>query len=74
MCHGIRVSDLKKSERWAKNQDGEAFRKVINKLLDERNLRDHHLKLYHVSTSQFKKEYELYLDLPRNISDLYHHV
>ena len=42
-----------------KNPDGEALRKVINKLLDERNLRDLHLKHYHMSTSQIKKTYDL---------------
>ena len=42
-----------------KNPDGEALRKVINKLLDERNLRDLHLKHYHMSTSQFKKNVRL---------------
>ena len=42
-----------------KNPDGEALSKVINKLLDERILRDLHLKHYHMSTSQFKKAYDL---------------
>ena len=35
--------------------DGEALRNIINKLSDERNLRDLHLKHYHMSTAQFKK-------------------
>ena len=45
MCQGIRMIDQKKSE---------PLRKVINKLLDERNLRDFHLKHYHMSFSQLK--------------------
>ena len=53
MCQGIRVSDLKKSECWAKIKMVKALRKIINKLLDERNWRDH--LNYHMSTSQFKK-------------------
>ena len=47
-----------------KNPDGEALRKVVNKLLDERNLRD---------LSQFKKR-TTHLDLPGKIYDLYQHV
>ena len=31
-----------------RNPDGEAFRNIINKLSDERNLRDHHLKHNHM--------------------------
>ena len=40
---------------WGKNPDGEALRNIINELLDERNLRDLHLKHYHMSTCQFQK-------------------
>ena len=45
---------------WGKNPDGEALRNIINELLDERNLRDRHLKYYHMSTSQFKKADKLF--------------
>ena len=31
---------------------GEALRNIITKLSDERNLRDHHLKHYHMSSAQ----------------------
>ena len=48
-------SDLKKARFWSKT-DGEALRHVINQFLDERNWRDLHLKHYHMSTSQFKKD------------------
>ena len=56
-----------------KNPDGEALSKVINELLDERNLRDLHMKHYHMSISQFKKR-TTYWDLPRKVYDLYQHV
>ena len=57
----------------AQNPDGEALRNVINKLLDERNLIDLHLKHHHMSTSQFKKR-TTYWDRPENVYDLYQHV
>ena len=56
-----------------KNRDGEALRNIINKVSDERKLRDLHLKHYHVSTAQFKKRATC-LDLPRKVCDLYQHV
>ena len=46
---------------------------MINKLLDDRNLRHLHLKYYEMSTSQFKKR-TTYLDLPGKVYDLYQHV
>ena len=46
---------------------------IINKLSDERNLRDHHLKHYHMSTAQFKKR-TTYLDIPEKVYDFYQHV
>ena len=39
----------------SKNSEGEALRNMINKLSDERNLKDLHLKHYHMSTEQFEK-------------------
>ena len=39
----------------SKNPDGEALSRILNLLSDERNLRDPHLKHYHMSTAQFKK-------------------
>ena len=38
-----------------KNSDSEALQKITNKLSDVRNLKDLHLKHYHMSTAQFKK-------------------
>ena len=38
-----------------KNSDGEALQNMVNKLLDVRNLKDLHLKHYHMSSAQFKK-------------------
>ena len=58
---------------WCKNPDGEALHNIINELLDERNLRDFHLKHYHISTSHFKKRTN-YLDLPEKIYDIDQHV
>ena len=46
-----------------KNSDGEALQKTVNKLLDVRNLKDLHLKLYHTSSAQFKKR-PTHLDIP----------
>ena len=37
------------------NYDGEALRKIINKLSDVRNLKDLHLRHYHMSSTQFKE-------------------
>ena len=38
-----------------KKAESEALRNIINKLFDERNLKDLHLQNYHMSTAQFKK-------------------
>ena len=38
-----------------RNPDGEALRSITNKLSNERNLRDLHLKHYDLSIAQFKK-------------------
>ena len=56
-----------------KNSDGEVLRNIISKLSDERNLRDLHLKHYHVSTAQFKKR-TTHLDILGKVHDLYQHV
>ena len=39
-----------------KLSDNVAPQNIVNKLLDVRNLKDHHLKHYHMSSAQFKKE------------------
>ena len=49
-----------------KNLDGEALRNVINKLLDDQNLRDFQVNHYHTSTCQFKKR-STHLDLPGRV-------
>ena len=56
-----------------KKSEGEALRNIINKLSDERNLKDLHLKHYHMITAQFKKR-TTHLDIPGRIYDLYQHV
>ena len=48
-----------------KKAEGETLRNIINKLSDERNLRDLHLKHCHTSTAQFKKR-TTHLDTPGN--------
>ena len=53
--------------------ESEALRNIINKLSEKRNLRDLHLKHYHMSTAQFKKR-TTHLDIPGRIYDLYQHV
>ena len=40
---------------WGKKAEGEALRNIISKLSEVHNLRDLHLKHYHMSTAQFKK-------------------
>ena len=56
-----------------RNPDGEALRNIMNKLSDERNLRDLHLKHHHMSTAQFKKR-TTHLDIPGKVYGLYQHV
>ena len=56
---------------WGQKLEGEALRHMINKLSDERNLKDLHLK--HMSTAQFKNR-TTHLDIPGKIYDLYQHV
>ena len=56
-----------------KKAEGEALRNIINKLSEEHNLKDLHLKHFHVSTAQFKKR-TTHLDIPGRICDLYQHV
>ena len=46
-----------------RNTEGEALRNIISKLSEERNLRDLHLKHYHMSSAQFKKK-TTHLDIP----------
>ena len=45
--------------RLGKNYDGDALHKITNKLLDVRNLKDLHLKHYHMSSAQFKEREQL---------------
>ena len=56
-----------------RNPDGEALRNTINKLSDERNIRDLHLKHCHMSTAQFKKR-TTHLHIPGKVYHLYQHV
>ena len=53
--------------------EGEALRNIINKLSDESNLRELHLKHHHMSCVQFKKR-TIHLDIPWTNYDLYRHV
>ena len=45
--------------RLGKKYDGDALHKITNKLLDVRNLKDLHLKHYHMSSAQFKEREQL---------------
>ena len=47
-----------------------SLKKIIDKLDNEKNLRDLHLKHYHMATSQFKKR-TMHLALPTRIYDLF---
>ena len=58
---------------WSRKAEDEALRNIISKLSEERNLRDLHLKHYHMSTAQFKKK-TTHLDIPENFSDHQHVV
>ena len=51
-----------------KNSDGEALQKITNKLSDVRNLKDMHLKHYHMSSAQFKKR-TTHVDIPGMVYD-----
>ena len=57
----------------SKSSDGEAHQKSINKLSVVRNLKDLHLKHYHMSSAQFKKK-TTHLDIPGKVHDLFQHV
>ena len=58
---------------FGRKAEGEALRNIVNKLPDERNLRDRHLKHHRMSTAQFKKR-TAHLDIPGKVYDLYQHV
>ena len=53
--------------------ESEALRNIINKLSEERNLRDLHLKHHLMSTAHFKKR-TTHLDSPGNFYILCQHV
>ena len=55
-----------------KKSDG-ALQKITNKLSDVRNVKDLHLKHYHMSSAQFKKR-TTHLDIPGKVYDLYQQV
>ena len=56
-----------------RNPDSEALRNIINKLSDDGNLRDFHLKHPRMSTAQCKKR-TTHLDIPGKVHGLYQHV
>ena len=56
-----------------RNPDGEALRNIVNKLTDERILRDLHLKHNQRSTAHCKKR-TTHLDIPGKMYDLDQHV
>ena len=58
---------------WGKKSYGEALRNIINKLSDDRNLKDFHLKHYQMSTAQFKKR-TTHLDIPGRTHDVHQHL
>ena len=51
--------------------EGEALRNLINKVSDERNLRDLQMKHYRMSTARFRTTHS---DIPGKFYDLYQHV
>ena len=64
-CQKTRASEQMSPRFWAKKQKVKPSETFINKLSDERNLRDFHLKHYHMSAAQFKKK-TTHLDIPGN--------
>ena len=58
-----RASEQKIPQYGAERAEGEALRNIISKLSEERNLRDLHLKHYHMSTAQLKKR-TTHLEIP----------
>ena len=74
ICRKTRVRDLKKSRYWAEIQTVKLFATIINKMSDERKLRDLHLKHYHMSLlRQFTKR-TTHLHIPGKVYHLYQHV
>ena len=71
-CQGTHASEQRIPRFWAK-AEGEALRNIMSKLSEERNLRDLHLKHYHMSTAQLKTR-TTHMDIPGNFSDPYQHV
>ena len=53
--------------------ESEALLNIMSNLSEERNLRELHLKHYHMSTAQFKKRMR-HLDIYGIFDDLYQHV
>ena len=54
-CQGTRRERAEDASIFGKKAESEALRNIINKLSDERNLRDLLLKHCRMSTAQFKK-------------------
>ena len=73
MCRERRVERSEDVSRVGRNEDSEALQKIINKLWDVRNLKDLHLKHYHMSSAQFKRR-TTHLDILGKVCDLYQHV
>ena len=72
-CQRTRASEQMSPRFWAKRQKVKPSETFINKFSDERNLRDFHLKHYHMSAAQFKKK-KTHLDIPGNFKNYYQHV
>ena len=72
-CQRTRASEQRIPRFLGKKAEGEALRNIISKLSEERNLRDHHQKQYHMSTAQFKKR-TIHLDIPGRTDDSYQRV
>ena len=68
-----RVIEQRMPRFWAKKAASKPLRNIANKMFYESNMRDLHLKHYHMSTAQFKKR-TTHLDIPGNFYDLYQHV
>ena len=56
-----------------KKAESEALRNIINKVSDERNLKDLHLKYYQMYTAQIKKR-TTHWDIPGRVYHLYQRV
>ena len=73
MCQELRVDRPEDVSSVGTHSDCQALQKIINKLSDVRNLKDLHLKHYHMSSAQFQKR-TTHLHILGKVYDFFQHV